>query len=146
MDPQPTAFLIAMAGVAVVALVGFLALLLAKSVDARHAAAPRWAAFALALALLVVAAVALVWQLAPLSGDGAEAITVTADAEADAEVAPEPEAEPEDWRQSGRANAFFTVMPDIIDIRNEYQPKAKVERNDQPSESSGVCGSEEVLT
>lgn len=110
MDPQPTAFLIAMAGVAVVALVGFLALLLAKSVDARHAAAPRWAAFALALALLVVAAVALVWQLAPLSGDGAEAITVTADAEADAEVAPEPEAEPEDWRQSGRANAFFTVM------------------------------------
>ena len=38
-------------------------------------------------------------------------------------------------------DAFFTIMSDIIAIRNDYQPKAKVERNDQPSESSGVCGS-----
>ena len=43
-------------------------------------------------------------------------------------------------------DAFFTIMSDIIAIRNDYQPKAKVERNDQPSESSGVCGSAEVLT
>ena len=39
-------------------------------------------------------------------------------------------------------DAFMAVMPDIIRIRDEYQLKDKVVRNEQPTQSSGACGDE----
>jgi HD-GYP domain-containing protein (c-di-GMP phosphodiesterase class II) len=39
-------------------------------------------------------------------------------------------------------DAFLAAMPDIIRIREEYQPRAKAVRNEQPSQASGACGGE----
>jgi hypothetical protein len=109
MDSQHIVFLEVMAAVAVVGIVAFLVLLLARSAgESRLVRAPRWYEFALALVLLVVVVVVLAWQFPPLLG-GPDEIAVEVAETVEGEEA-RPPVEPADWRSGNRADNFFTVM------------------------------------
>jgi hypothetical protein len=138
MADQQFQFVWIMVGIAVVGIVAFLILLVARSSmrapddageGARSIYVPRWYEFVLGFIVLVVVALVLVWQIPPdipppepepaavAEGEAEPAATTTEEAaateaapEATLEAESEAEAGPEDWRLGARANAFFTVM------------------------------------
>ncbi len=96
MDGQSTVFLEVMVGIAVVGLLAFLVLLVARGPAGarpgdgagRAPPAPHWAGILLAVVLLIVVMLVVVWRLPPLTADLA----------------------PSGWREGPRALVFFGVM------------------------------------
>jgi hypothetical protein len=94
MESRSTEFLEVMGGIAAIAIVAFLILMVARYLrrsrpEAAASAAPAAWEFILAVILLVVVAAAVVWQFAPIADQPAAAA---------------------DWRTGTRALVFFVVM------------------------------------
>lgn len=96
MDSRATVFIEVMIGVAIVGLLSFLVVLVARyrqpaksaTADGREThATPPWYASLLAIILLIAVVVVVIWQIAPLAGQGAGA-----------------------WRSDPRSLTFFIVM------------------------------------
>ncbi len=98
MDSRSVIFLEVMIGIAVVGLVAFLIVLVARAADGRREAeaggadassGPKWYELLMALILVIVVAAIVVWQLPPLADQAAEG---------------------SDWRTDARSQVFFVVM------------------------------------